>query len=42
MADGTSAHRQVDVYEAARRDGADAVEAQRAVVDFLIEETVRF
>ena len=42
MKDGTSAHRQVDVFDAALRGGADAQEAARAVVDFLIEETVRF
>ena len=42
MHDGTSAHRQVEVYEAALHDGADELEAGRAVVDFLIEETVRF
>ena len=41
MRDGTSAHRQVEVFEAARTAGADAAEAGRAVVDFLLEETVR-
>ncbi len=37
---GTSAHRQVAVYERAVADGADREEALRAVVDFLIEETL--
>jgi carboxylate-amine ligase len=37
---GTSAHRQLAVYHAAREAGADKTEAQRAVVDLLIEETV--
>ncbi len=42
MADGTSAHRQLAVYEAALAAGADRREAVRDVVDFLIEETVNF
>jgi carboxylate-amine ligase len=37
---GTSAHRQIQVYEAAREEGADKQEALQAVVDFLIEETL--
>ena len=37
---GTSAHRQLAVYHAAREAGADKTEAQRAVVDLLIAETV--
>lgn len=37
---GTSADRQVATYQAALADGADADEALRAVVDFLIRETV--
>ncbi len=37
---GTSAHRQVAVYEAALKDGADKRQALEKVVDFLIEETV--
>ena len=41
LGSGTSAHRQVAVYEAAMTDGADADEALRAVVDYLIEETTR-
>ena len=41
LGSGTSAHRQVAVYEAAMMDGADADEALRAVVDYLIEETTR-
>jgi len=36
---GTSAHRQVAVYEAAVRDGADHRQALRAVVRALIDET---
>ena len=39
LGSGTSAHRQVAVYEAAMADGAEAGEAIRAVVDYLIEET---
>jgi len=42
IADGTSAHRQVAVYEEALAAGADKDEAIRRVVDFLIEETVNF
>lgn len=42
METGTSAHRQVDVYESALAAGADTDEALRSVVDFLIEETVAF
>ncbi|MFQ5554998.1 MAG: carboxylate-amine ligase [Acidimicrobiia bacterium] len=38
---GTSAHRQVRVYEEAVAAGANTQEALIAVVDFLIEETVR-
>lgn len=38
---GTSAHRQVAIFNAALEDGADRPEALRQVVDFLIEETVR-
>ena len=38
---GTSAHRQVAVYEEAVAAGADTAEALRSVVDFLIAETVR-
>ena len=41
LGSGTSAHRQVAVYEAAMADGAEAAEALRAVVDYLIEETTR-
>lgn len=37
---GTSAHRQVAVFEAARADGADRREALDRVVDFLVAETV--
>jgi carboxylate-amine ligase len=38
---GTSAHRQLRVYEAALRDGATEHEALTAVVDWLVEETAR-
>jgi carboxylate-amine ligase len=38
---GTSAHRQVAVYEEALAGGAAKEEALKAVVDWLIEETVR-
>jgi len=38
---GTSAHRQVAIYETALAGGAEKPEALRSVVDFLIEETVR-
>ena len=37
---GTSAHQQLAVYDAALAGGADKAEAFKAVVDFLIEETV--
>jgi carboxylate-amine ligase len=37
---GTSAQRQLGVYDDALAGGADKAEALRAVVDFLIEETV--
>ncbi|MDH3597964.1 MAG: carboxylate-amine ligase [Rhodospirillales bacterium] len=37
---GTSAHRQVEVFEEALEEGADKQEALKAVVDFLIEETL--
>ncbi len=37
---GTSAHRQVRWYEAARSQGADNIEALRSVVDQLIAETL--
>ncbi len=37
---GTSAHRQLAVYHAAIEAGADTLEAQRRVVDMLIQETV--
>ena len=36
---GTSAHRQIDVYEAALASGVDKDAALKAVVDFLITET---
>lgn len=38
---GTSAHAQMHVYQAALAGGADQEEALRAVVDWLIEETIR-
>ena len=38
---GTSAHRQVEVYREARDGGAEKADALKAVVDFLIAETVR-
>jgi carboxylate-amine ligase len=38
---GTSAHRQIAVYEAALRDGATDQEALVAVVDWLVAETAR-
>jgi carboxylate-amine ligase len=38
---GTSAHRQLEIYHAARAAGADESAALRAVVDWLIEETAR-
>ncbi|MCP5034730.1 MAG: carboxylate-amine ligase [Actinomycetia bacterium] len=37
---GTSAHRQLAIYERAMADGADTYEALQTVIDFLIEETV--
>ena len=37
---GTSAHRQLAVYQEALAEGADKMEAQWRVVDMLIEETV--
>jgi carboxylate-amine ligase len=37
---GTSAHRQIRVYEKARADGAEEHEAQQMVVDHLIEDTM--
>ncbi|MBL28049.1 MAG: carboxylate-amine ligase [Rhodospirillaceae bacterium] len=40
LARGTSAHGQRHVWNAARRAGADGEEAYRAVVDWLIEESV--
>jgi carboxylate-amine ligase len=41
LARGTSAHRQVAVYEQAKANGAGETEALQSVVDFLIEETAR-
>jgi glutamate---cysteine ligase / carboxylate-amine ligase len=41
LARGTSAHRQIAVYEAAVASGAPDEDALRAVVDWLIEETAR-
>ena len=38
---GTSAHRQVEVYEQAKKAGADKKEALRQVVAFLIDETAK-
>ena len=38
--DGTSAHRQLDVYRTAKNDGADDREALNQVVDQLIEDTM--
>jgi glutamate---cysteine ligase / carboxylate-amine ligase len=38
---GTSAHRQLRVYEAALQAGADDRAALAAVVDWLVEETAR-
>jgi glutamate---cysteine ligase / carboxylate-amine ligase len=38
--DGTSAHRQLDVHEKARSEGASEEEALKAVVDHLIEDTL--
>ena len=39
LARGTSAHRQVAIYEQARARGASAREALQAVVNFLVSET---
>jgi carboxylate-amine ligase len=39
LARGTSAHRQLRIYEAARAAGASGREALLAVVDFLVKET---
>ena len=41
LARGTSAHRQVAVYQAAIGKGASKGEALKAVVDWLIEETAK-
>lgn len=41
IADGTSAHHQVAIYEKATGEGADAREALAAVVDWLAEESLR-
>ena len=41
LARGTSAHWQVETYREAIAAGADETEALRAVVDMLIEETLR-
>ena len=41
LTEGTSAHRQIAVYDRAIEEGADMDEALAAVVDFLIEETAR-
>lgn len=40
VARGTSAHRQLEIYNGAVESGASQEEATRAVVDWLIEETV--
>jgi len=40
LARGTSAHRQIAVYEEARSRGASTREALEAIVDFLVRETV--
>jgi len=40
VARGTSAQRQLSVYQAAMDEGADAPEALKSVVDWLIDETV--
>jgi carboxylate-amine ligase len=42
MAEGTSAHRQMAIYEEALATGAEQQEAVRNVVDFLIDETLNF
>ncbi len=39
LARGTSAHRQIRIYEEARSAGASEREALHAVVDFLVRET---
>jgi glutamate---cysteine ligase / carboxylate-amine ligase len=36
---GTSAHRQIAIYQRARTEGASEREALQAVVDFLVRET---
>jgi carboxylate-amine ligase len=41
MARGTSAHRQLQVYEKAIDEGATPEEALRAVVNWLVAETAR-
>jgi carboxylate-amine ligase len=41
LARGTSAHRQLAVFERARSEGASRSEALAAVVDWLIAETAR-
>ena len=41
IADGTSAHHQVAIYEKATGEGADAREALAAVVDWLAEESLQ-
>jgi carboxylate-amine ligase len=38
---GTSAHKQVEIFERAKQKGANKEEALREVVSFLIEETAR-
>jgi carboxylate-amine ligase len=38
---GTSAHRQLAIYEQARREGATEAAALRAVVEWLVTETAR-
>jgi len=41
LANGTSAHRQVEAYRRARHSGASEKEALREVVEYLIEATLR-
>jgi carboxylate-amine ligase len=41
VARGTSAHRQIEVFERALAEGADQAEALRTVIDWLVAETVR-
>jgi len=41
VARGTSAHRQVEVYEQAKKDGAGKKDALRQVVKYLIDETAK-